>query len=72
MADNSLPKTSTEARKWEIYTLSDPRDGVVRYVGVSHIGRKRYNRLWLYARLIIDGKPWSEARRAAFESRRDG
>ena len=33
-----------KARRWEIYTLSDPRDGVVWYVGVSHIGDGRFRR----------------------------
>ena len=31
-------------RKWEIYTMADPRNGEVRYVGVTHIARKRFNR----------------------------
>lgn len=40
MAVNSLSK-------WEIYTLSDPRDGVVWYVGASRGGRDRFSRhLW--------------------------
>lgn len=27
-----------QERKWEIYTLSDPRNGEVRYVGITHCG----------------------------------
>ena len=42
MAANSLPKVSNEPREWEIYTLSDPRDGVVWYVGATYQRKTRF------------------------------
>jgi hypothetical protein len=38
MADDSL----AQKRKWTIYTLSDPRDGAVRYVGVTFTRDRRF------------------------------
>lgn len=44
MAEESLAviaPVEKAPRKWEIYTLSDPRDGAVRYVGKTHCGSRR-------------------------------
>jgi hypothetical protein len=30
-------------RPWEIYSLSDPRTGEIRYIGITFRGRQRYN-----------------------------
>lgn len=32
-----------EPRRWDIYALSDPRTGTIRYVGVTFRGKRRFN-----------------------------
>lgn len=34
---------SMEPRRWDIYGLSDPRTGAIRYVGVTFRGKRRFN-----------------------------